>query len=44
VVSVILGVLVLHERLAWPQLLGAVIVLVSAVVIGLPTRRPRAAE
>ncbi|HEV7147958.1 MAG TPA: DMT family transporter [Pedococcus sp.] len=43
VVSVILGVAVLHERLAWPQLLGAAIVLVSAVVIGLPDRRRRAA-
>lgn len=39
VVSVVLGVLVLGERLAWPQLLGAAIVLVSAVVIGLPNRR-----
>ena len=39
VVSVVLGVLVLDERLAWPQLLGAGIVLVSAVVIGLPARR-----
>src|SRR4029079_13280935 len=36
VVSVLLGVLVLDEHLAWPQLLGAGIVLVSAVVIGLP--------
>jgi drug/metabolite transporter (DMT)-like permease len=41
VVSVVLGVLVLGERLAWPQLLGAAIVLVSAVVIGLPERRRR---
>ena len=41
VVSVILGVVVLHEHLAWPQLLGALIVLVSAVVIGLPARRRR---
>ncbi|HEY3535780.1 MAG TPA: DMT family transporter [Pedococcus sp.] len=39
VVSVILGVSVLGEHLAWPQLLGAAIVLVSAVVIGLPARR-----
>jgi drug/metabolite transporter (DMT)-like permease len=39
VVSVLLGVVVLHERLAWPQLLGAGTVLVSAVVIGLPARR-----
>ena len=39
VVSVLLGVAVLGEHLAWPQLLGAAIVLVSAVVIGLPARR-----
>jgi drug/metabolite transporter (DMT)-like permease len=39
VVSVVLGVAVLDERLAWPQLVGAGIVLVSAVVIGLPARR-----
>jgi drug/metabolite transporter (DMT)-like permease len=39
VVSVLLGVAVLDEHLAWPQLLGAAIVLVSAVVIGLPARR-----
>lgn len=43
VVSVLLGVAVLHERLAWPQLLGAAVVLVSAVVIGLPDRRRRVA-
>ncbi len=41
VVSVVLGVLVLGEHLAWPQLLGAAIVLVSAVVVGLPARRRR---
>jgi drug/metabolite transporter (DMT)-like permease len=41
VVSVVLGVVVLGERLAWPQLLGAAIVLLSAVVIGLPDRRRR---
>src|SRR6478672_93411 len=41
VVSVVLGVLVLDEHLAWPQLLGAAIVLVSAVVVGLPARRRR---
>ena len=41
VVSVLLGVLVLDEHLAWPQLLGAGIVLVSAVVIGLPARRAK---
>jgi drug/metabolite transporter (DMT)-like permease len=39
VVSVLLGVAVLDEHLAWPQLVGAGIVLVSAVVIGLPARR-----
>ncbi|MEP6856123.1 MAG: DMT family transporter [Pedococcus sp.] len=39
VVSVVLGVLVLGEHLAWPQLLGAAIVLVSAAVVGLPARR-----
>lgn len=39
VVSVLLGVVVLGEHLAWPQLLGAAIVLVSAVVIGLPAKR-----
>jgi drug/metabolite transporter (DMT)-like permease len=39
VVSVVLGVAVLDEYLAWPQLLGAAIVLGSAVVIGLPARR-----
>jgi drug/metabolite transporter (DMT)-like permease len=43
VVSVALGVLVLGEHLAWPQLVGAVIVVGSALVVGLPTRhrRPR---
>jgi drug/metabolite transporter (DMT)-like permease len=39
VVSVVLGVIVLKEHLAWPQLVGALIVLVSAVVIGLPAKR-----
>jgi drug/metabolite transporter (DMT)-like permease len=39
VVSVVLGVALLEERLAWPQVLGAAIVLGSAVVIGLPGRR-----
>jgi drug/metabolite transporter (DMT)-like permease len=38
VVSVVLGVLVLGEHLAWPQLVGAAIVLVSAIVIGMPAR------
>ena len=39
VVSVVLGVTLLDETLAWPQLLGAAIVLASAVVIGMPRRR-----
>jgi drug/metabolite transporter (DMT)-like permease len=39
VVSVLLGVAVLDEHQARPQLVGAGIVLVSAVVIGLPARR-----
>jgi len=39
VVAVTLGVVFLHERLSWPQLLGAGIVLVAAVVIGGPARR-----
>jgi drug/metabolite transporter (DMT)-like permease len=39
VVSVVLGVALLHERLAWPQIAGAAIVLGSAVVIGMPARR-----
>lgn len=43
VVSVVLGVAVLGESLAWPQLLGAGIVLVSAVTIGLPARRGKRA-
>jgi drug/metabolite transporter (DMT)-like permease len=34
VVSVALGVLVLHERLQWPQFVGAGIVLGAAVLIG----------
>ena len=39
VVAVALGVVFLHERLSWPQLLGAGIVLAAAVVIGSPSRR-----
>jgi drug/metabolite transporter (DMT)-like permease len=39
VVSVALGVLVLHERLQWPQFAGAAIVLVAAVLIGRSSRR-----
>ncbi|MDU0312561.1 DMT family transporter [Phycicoccus sp. M110.8] len=39
VVSVVLGVAVLDEHLAWPQLVGAAVVLGSAVVIGLPARK-----
>lgn len=34
VVAVVLGVVFLHERLAWPQLAGAGIILAAAVVIG----------
>jgi drug/metabolite transporter (DMT)-like permease len=45
VVSVALGVLVLGEHLAWPQLVGAGIVVGSALVVGLPARRrPRPVE
>ena len=43
VVSVVLGVAVLGEHLAWPQLVGAAVVLVSAVVIGLPARSRKTA-
>jgi drug/metabolite transporter (DMT)-like permease len=39
VVSVVLGVTLLDETLAWPQFAGAAIVLASAVVIGMPRRR-----
>jgi drug/metabolite transporter (DMT)-like permease len=39
VVAVVLGVVFLHERLQWPQVAGAAIVLASAVIIG-RTRRP----
>ena len=39
VVSVVLGVALLGEHLNWPQVIGAAIVLASAVVIGLPARR-----
>ncbi len=42
VVAVLLGVLLLHERLQWPQVLGAAIVLAAAVATGLPDRRPAA--
>lgn len=38
VVAVALGVTFLHERLAWPQLVGAAVVLAAAVVIGRPSR------
>lgn len=40
VVSVALGVLVLHEHLQWPQALGAAIVLSAAVLIQRPARKP----
>jgi drug/metabolite transporter (DMT)-like permease len=39
VVSVALGVLVLHERLQWPQFAGAAVVLGAAVLIGRSRRR-----
>ena len=39
VVSVALGVLLLHERLQWPQFAGAAIVLGAAVLIGRAQRR-----
>ncbi len=39
VVSVALGVLVLGERLAWPQFVGAAVVLGAAVLIGRSGRR-----
>ena len=38
VVAVALGVLVLHERLTWPELAGAAIVVGSAIAIGRPQR------
>jgi drug/metabolite transporter (DMT)-like permease len=39
VVSVALGVLVLGERLQWPQFAGAAVVLGAAVLIGRSKRR-----
>jgi drug/metabolite transporter (DMT)-like permease len=39
VVSVALGVLVLGERLQWPQFVGAAVVLAAAVLIGRSGRR-----
>ena len=39
VVSVALGVLVLQERLQWPQFVGAAVVLGAAVLIGRSSRR-----
>lgn len=39
VVSVALGVLLLGERLQWPQFAGAAVVLCAAVLIGRPQRR-----
>lgn len=41
IVSIALGVLVLGEHLAWPQLAGFAIVLAAAVVIGMPQRSRR---
>jgi drug/metabolite transporter (DMT)-like permease len=43
VVAVLLGVVFLAERLQWPQVLGAAVILVSAVVVGRP-RRARTEE
>lgn len=40
VVAVLLGVLVLHERLGWAQLAGFAIVLGSGIAIGRPAPRP----
>jgi drug/metabolite transporter (DMT)-like permease len=40
VVAVVLGMVFLHERLQWPQVAGAAIVLASAVAIGRARRRP----
>ena len=39
VVSVALGVLLLHERLQWPQFAGAAVVLGAAILIGRSRRR-----
>lgn len=48
VVAVALGVVFLHERLQWPQVVGAAVVLAAAVVIGMPSgrrqRRPATVE
>lgn len=41
VVAVVLGTVFLDERLQWPQVAGAAVVLAAAVVIGRPRRRPR---
>ena len=40
VVAVVLGMVFLHERLQWPQVLGAAVVLASAVTVGRARRRP----
>jgi drug/metabolite transporter (DMT)-like permease len=40
VVAVVLGMVFLHERLHWPQVLGAAVVLASAVMVGRARRRP----
>ena len=39
VVAVLLGVLVLGERLAWPQLVGAAVVIGAAALTGRSSRR-----
>lgn len=41
VVAVVLGIVFLHERLQWPQALGAAVILGSAVVVGRPRRAGR---
>jgi drug/metabolite transporter (DMT)-like permease len=44
VVAVVLGVVLLHERLSVYQVVGAAVVLTSAVVIGRPASRDRRSE
>ena len=41
VVSVALGVLLLDERLSWPQLVGAAVVIGAALLIGRPPAAAR---
>ena len=44
VVAVLLGIVFLHERLQWPQVVGAAVVLTAAAVTGLPDRGRPAAQ